>query len=168
MAKVQPDPASPFSSEDPSWFWTTFEFQGNPGLAHAQTFLTYKDALAPAEAMSLLTQAGLDKTAFANYKCNGTQIRFSDPAHKKIILGNTQMENFNFTPTSATNPANWKTWDISCHTCHATASASLKNNVLSFYPFGDQVEWGGGPIPAGKMNGYQPLDFIWSIDFYAR
>jgi len=167
MAKVQATPTSPFSSEQPSWLWTTFEFQGDPGLANAQSFLTYKDALAPADAMKLLTQAGLGQTPFANYKCNGTQLRFADATNKKIKLGNTKMENFNFTPTNASNPANWKTWDISCHTCHATSAANPKNNDL-FFPFDPQIGWGGGPIPAGAMNGYQSLDFIWSIAFYAR
>jgi hypothetical protein len=170
MAKVQATPASPFTSEDPSWFWTTFEFQGNPGLANAQSFLTYKDALPPADAMSLLTQAGLGKTPFANYKCNGTQIRFSDAKNKKIKLGNTTMEDFNFTPTTASNkrPQDWKGWDISCHTCHATSSANPKSSSALFFPFDPQVGWGGGAIPSGQMNGYQALDFIWSIAFYAR
>ena len=167
MAKVKPAPADPFSSEDPSWFWTTFEFKGNPGLANAQGLLTYKDALPPADAMALLTQAGLGQSPFANYKCNGTQIRFSDAKNKKILLGNTQMEPFNFTPTNA-GPAQWKTWNISCHTCHATASANPKTPDF-FFPFSDvQIKGGGGPIPAGQMTGYQPLDFIWSIPFYAR
>jgi hypothetical protein len=167
MAKVKPGPADPFSSEDPSWFWTTFEFKGNPGLANAQGLLTYKDALPPADAMALLTQAGLGQSPFANYKCNGTQIRFSDAKNKKILLGNTQMEPFNFTPTNA-GPAQWKTWNISCHTCHATASANPKTPAF-FFPFSNvQIKGGGGPIPAGQMTGYQPLDFIWSIPFYAR
>jgi hypothetical protein len=26
----------------------------------------------------------------------------------------------------------------------------------------------GGTIPAGQMTGYQAMDFIWSIPFYAR
>ena len=132
MAKVQPGPTDPFSSEEVSWFWTTFEFQGNPGLAHAQSFLTYKDALPSADALGLLTQAGLGKSTFANYKCNGTQIRYSDATNKRIVLGNTQMENFNFTPANAQSPAQWKTWNISCHTCHGTASASLKKTAISF------------------------------------
>jgi len=167
MAKVKPTPAQPFSSEDPSWFWTTFEFKGNPGLANAESLLTYKDALPPNEALNLLTQAGLNQTAFANYKCNGTQIRFSDAAHKKILLGNTTMENFAFSPPN-TAPDKWKTWDISCHTCHGTSSANPKNARL-FFPFGNvQVNEGGGTIPTGQMDGYQSLDFIWSIAIFAR
>jgi hypothetical protein len=168
MAKVQPGPADPFSSEDPSWFWTTFEFKDNPGLANAQSFLTYKDALPPADATNLLTQAGLGQSAFTNYKCNGTQIRFSDATNKKILLGNTKMENFNFTPTNAASPAQWKTWNISCHTCHASASANPKNANNFFFPFDVQVGQGAGKIPAGQMKGYQALDFIWSIPFNAQ
>jgi len=167
MAKVKAAPADPFSSEDPSWFWTTFEFKGNPGLANAESLLTYKDALPSADAMSLLTAAGLSQTAFANYKCNGTQIRFADATNKKILLGNTQMEPFNFTPTNA-GPAQWKTWNISCHTCHATASANPAGKNF-FFPFTTlQIKQGGGTLPAGQMKGYQAMDFIWSIPFNAR
>jgi hypothetical protein len=167
MAKMKPIPAQPFSSEDPSWFWTTFEFKGNPGLANAQSLLTYKDALPPEEAMSLLTQGGLGQTPFANYKCNGTQIRYSDAAHKKILLGNTQMEVFAFAPTNS-GPAKWKTWNVSCHTCHGTAAANPKDSSL-FFPFSTvQINEGGGTIPAGQMTGYQSLDFIWSIQQHAR
>jgi hypothetical protein len=84
------------------------------------------------------------------------------------VLGNTQMENFNFTPATATNAGQWKTWNISCHTCHGTASASLKNSNF-FFPFDMvQIKKGGGTIPAGQMKGYQSLDFIWSIPFYAH
>ena len=168
MAKVQPAPANQFTSEDASWFWTTFEFQGNPGLKNAQSFLTYKDELPPADALNLLTQAGLNTTAFANYKCNGTQIRYSDAKNPKIILGNTQMEPFNFTPTDASSPAQWKTWDISCHTCHGTASADPKKAQL-FLPFTDfQINQGGGVIPPGPIAGYQSVDFVWSIPFNAQ
>ena len=168
MAKMKPAPANQFSSEDASWFWTTFEFKGNPGLAHADSLLTYKDALSPADAMNLLTQAGLGQSAFANYKCNGTQIRYSDSTNKKILLGNTQMETFGFTPDNASGPAQWKTWDVSCHTCHGTASANPKGKTF-FFPFGMvQINEGGGPIPAGQMNGYQSLDFNWSIPEHAH
>ena len=164
MAKVKPAPADQFSSEEASWFWTTFEFKGNPGLANAQSLLTYKDALPPTEAMSLLSQAGLSQSAFTNYKCNGTQIRYSDATNKKILLGNTKMENFAFTPNNPA-PDKWKTWNVSCHTCHGTASASPKGSPF-FFPF--KIEIGGGKIPAGPMTGYQSLDFIWSIPFQAR
>lgn len=168
MAKIKPTPGNPFSSEDPSWFWTTFEFKGNPGLANAQSFLTYKDAMPPADAMNLLTLAGLAQSAFVNYKCNGTQIRFSDATNKNIALGNTQMEPFNFTPANATSPAQWKTWNISCHTCHATAAANPKSSGF-FFPFTElQIKKGGGTLPANQMAGYQAMDFIWSIPFYAR
>ena len=30
MVKIAPDPKNVQSSPDPSWFWTTFEFKGNP------------------------------------------------------------------------------------------------------------------------------------------
>jgi hypothetical protein len=164
MAKVKPAPADQFSSEDPSWFWTTFEFKGNPGLANAQTLLTYKDALPAADAVSLLTQAGLNKSAFTNYKCNGTQIRYSDATNKTILLGNTKMENFAFTPSNPA-PDKWRTWNVSCHTCHGTASATPKGNPF-FFSFNEDI--GGGKIPLGPMAGYQSMDFVWSIPFQTR
>lgn len=165
MAKMQPAPADPFTSEDPSWFWTTFEFQGNPGWANADSLLTYKDALPAADSTKLLTQAGLGNSLFKNYKCNGTQLRFSDAKNPNILLGNTQMEDFAFTPANATSPAQWTAWSISCHTCHATAAANPNQPNNLFYPFnGSPV----GKLPAGQMNGYQSLDFIWSIPFFAR
>ena len=104
-AKVAATPGDPFHSEDPSWFWTTFEFKGNPGLTNAQSFLTYKDALTRPQSLALLAQAGLDNGPFVNYVCNGTQIRYSDSTNPTIKLGNTTMENFSFLPPNASSPA---------------------------------------------------------------
>ncbi len=146
MAKMKPTPAEPFLSEDPSWFWTTFEFKGNPGLANAESLLAYKDALSPAEAMNLLTQAGLSQMPFANYKCNGTQIRFSDATNKKIVLGNTQMEPFGFTPAELDRLSGKHGMS---HAIHAMVPPRpTRTTAVLFFPFERkvQVREGGGPI----------------------
>ena len=163
MAKIAPTPADPFTSENPSWFWTTFEFKGNPGWSHAQTLITYRDALPPGQAQSLLGQAGLGSTAFANYLCNGTQIRFSDDKNPAIVLGNTQMEAGFAIPPGPPITA-WTKWNSSCHSCHATSSGTSAGGM---YPFQND--------PIGKLvginpplTGYRSFDFVWSIDFYAR
>jgi hypothetical protein len=167
-AKVAPTPGDPFHSEDPSWFWTTFEFKGNPGLANAQSFLTYKDALTRSQSLVLLAQAGLEKGPFVNYVCNGTQIRYSDAKNPTIKLGNTTMENFSFTPTNASSPADWKTWSVSCHSCHGTGSATgVGNNggpgnlTINTWFFNNDVI---GPLPPASIpSGAKSFDFVWSI-----
>jgi hypothetical protein len=169
-AKVAPTPADPFHSEDPSWFWTTFEFKGNVGLANAQSLLTVKDVLPRDKSLALLAQAGLDKGPFANYVCNGTQIRFTNAKAKNpdIILGNTTMENFSFTPANAKSPADWKTWKISCHSCHGTGSATgvgqnggPGNLLINTWFFNNDVigKLPKAAIPAGAKS----FDFVWSI-----
>ena len=179
MAKVAPTPADVFYSEEPSWFWTTFEYQENPGLSNAQSFLTYHDALARKESMALLTKAGLDSSAFANYVCNGTQISYSTPTKQPVILGNTTMEAFGFTPPSPkggplTSPAAWKTWQISCHSCHGSGSANGISTATNRQPFvtgnlfinysSFQNDVMVGALPPGIADGgYQSFDFVWSI-----
>jgi hypothetical protein len=168
MMKMAPTPADSFHSEDPSWFWTTFEFNGNPGLANAQALLTYHDALSRDESLGLLTSAGINAGAFANYVCNGTQIRFSDAKNPQIILGNTTMENFSFTPTDAATPADWKTWSVSCHSCHGTASTGPPGNPqgpgrmsANPYFFSHDVT---GALPANIASpNYKSFDFVWSL-----
>ncbi len=167
-AKVAATPGDPFHSEDPSWFWTTFEFKDNPGLANAQSFLTYHDALTRPQSLALLAQAGLEKGPFVNYVCNGTQIRYSDAKNPNIILGNTTMENFSFTPKDATSPADWKTWSVSCHSCHGTGSATGIGNdgapgnlTINTWFFNNNVV---GPLPPASIpNSAKSFDFVWSI-----
>lgn len=163
MSKFTRTPADPFHSEDPSWFWTTFEFKGNPGLANAQSLLTYKDRLSVAQATALLTEAELGKTNFVNYRSNGTQIRYSDKANPKILLGNTEMEAFASVPPNSP-PSQWTAWNTSCHTCHGTTSARKSGSAVQFYPF---------TVPTGKIrdpaiNNFTSMDFIWSIAFQAQ
>ncbi|MFZ7089444.1 hypothetical protein [Primorskyibacter sp. 2E233] len=40
-AKMRALPRDPFDSDEPSWFWTTFEFTNNPGVQHIRkAFMT--------------------------------------------------------------------------------------------------------------------------------
>jgi len=167
MAKFAPSPDKPFSSEDPSWFWTTFEFKGNPGLENAQSLLTYKDALPPADAAKLLTEAGLGSSPFQNYKCNGTQIRYSDNKNPQIRLGNTKMEDFSFEPEGEANPARWTQWNVSCHTCHGETCAKVTDHQLDM-KFFSELNLDIGKIPPSKVDGRTSLDFVWSISRFAR
>jgi hypothetical protein len=161
MAKMAPVPKEPFFSEQSSWFWTTFEFNGNPGLANAQSLVTYRDALATTQRDDLLSQAGLSDTPFVNYRCNGTQIRYSDQQHPEIILGNTTMEDFAGVPKDSP-PAGWSSWNSSCHTCHGTTSGNPETK--EFYPFTVPV----GKITDSNITTFTPLDFVWSIAFHAK
>jgi hypothetical protein len=169
MMKFAATPSDPFGSDDPSWFWTTFEYKNNGGLANAQSFLTYHDALTPAQSAALLAASGLGSTAFANYVCNGTQIQYSDAKNAIIRLGNTTMENFAFTPAGAP-PAQWKSWNISCHTCHGSGSANgVGNNggpgnlMVNPYFFND-IAAVVGPLPKNIADGgYKSFDFVWSL-----
>lgn len=167
MTKFAPAPDKPFSSEDASWFWTTFEFKGNPGLANAQSLLTYKDALPSGDVQDVLKKAGLGSTPFQNYKCNGTQIRYSDAKNAEIRLGNTKMEDFSFVPASAPDPSRWTQWNISCHTCHGETCAKITDHQLDIKYFsGSNLDV--GKIPASDVDGYSSLDFVWSISRFAR
>jgi len=166
MAKMAPSPKNLFRSEKPSWFWTTFEFKGNTGLANAQTLITYKDKLNKAQANALLSKVGLSKTAFVNYVSNGTQIRYSDSKHKKIILGNTTMEGFAGLPDPK-QPGKWTKWDSSCHTCHGLTSGNVNTTPKKFYAF-PSAPFPTGKITDSKIEAYKTLDFVWSIYFHAR
>jgi len=164
MAKMAPLPDDPFHSEQTSWFWTTFEFKGNPGLVHAQSLITYKDELTESQANALLAEAGLANTMFKNYRSNGSQIRYSDQQNPNIILGNTLMEDFAGIPDSS-SPAVWTKWNSSCHTCHGTTSAFATNaDTTKFYPFSVPI----GKIKDSKIDAYTSLDFVWSIAFHAK
>ncbi len=176
MAKMRPTPTDAFTSEAPSWFWTTFEFKGNLGLTHAQGFITYGDD-APSETVKvILEQAKLWKTAFRHYRSNGTQIRFSDTRNEQIILGNTKLEDFAAIPKDdQLDPVKWTNWYSSCHSCHATASFNMATGA--FFKF---VSDPPSTNPIGKLtatafsrdprlfNDARPIDFNWSIAFNAK
>ena len=162
MVKVNPTPSSPFTSDNPSWFWTTFELKSNPGLADAQKFITYPDVLPAKEIQALLTQAGLGNTPFVNYVSDGQQIQFNDANHPTIILGNTQLE-WPFATPADHKPKTWTKWSSSCHTCHAQASGIVANGSATpfqFTPTGPIGPLSGSTLPG---SGYQPYDFVWAL-----
>jgi hypothetical protein len=160
MVKVKPTPANPFTDSSPSWFWTTFELNSNQGLAAAQNFITYHDALPAGAANNLMTQAGLGNTPFTNYVSNGPQIQFSDAKNQTIILGNTQLEWFFATPPSQ-DPTTWTKWSSSCHSCHAQASGKIRGTGMSVFRFTAPV----GPLTGAALPpaGFQPYDFVWAL-----
>ncbi|EPX85992.1 hypothetical protein [Salipiger mucosus] len=178
MVKMQPlpDPAQMFYSEEPSWFWTTFEFNDNPGVGHVREDLTTQRApLSETAIAGILETAGLSGFGFEAYAPNGTQIRFTKggTGETPVILGHTDMEDFAGSPNTA-QPRYWTGFEASCHSCHATAA--YHPGTKAFFPFS---------VPTGALDpgynkadkdgivrylgqGYKPLDFMWPIAFQAR
>lgn len=178
MVKMRPlaDPAAMFYSEEPSWFWTTFEFNDNPGVGHVRdNLITQRAPLSADEIDRLLAAADLADFGLDAYAPNGTQIRFTSDGNGKtpVILGHTDMEDFAGGPNTA-QPRYWTGFEASCHSCHATASYNPKTEA--FFPFS---------VPTGALHpgynladkagvvrylgqGYKPLDFMWPIAFQAR
>jgi hypothetical protein len=160
MVRVKPTPSNPFTDNVPSWFWTTFELKSNQGLAAAQKFITYGDALSADDSRALLKQAGLDSTPFMNYLCNGEQVQFFDAKNATIILGNTQLESGFATPPSQ-DPTTWQQWSSSCHSCHAQASGKINGNGVDSFGFTAPVgALKGSALPG---TGYRSYDFVWAL-----
>ncbi|WP_138468544.1 hypothetical protein [Poseidonocella sp. HB161398] len=171
-----PDPGDTFYSEDPSWFWTTFEFNANPGVAHVrETLITQRAPLPGGQIAEILAAAGLGGEGFDRYAPNGTQIRFTEngTGAVPVVLGHTDMEDFAGGPNTA-QPQYWTGFQASCHACHATAAYNPASG--SFFPFS---------VPVGALHpgynvadkagivqylgqGFKPLDFMWPIAFQAR
>ena len=190
MAKIKVYPNGPRGIDDPSWFWTTFEYYGNPNRKYLIDFVTYQDTLKYAEQKELLTQAGLANTKFAipvdvpvfnsktgdtttvkgnSYLCNGTQFTFTgkDPktnAEVNVVLGNSILEG-DFTvpsPPGTKNP--FRGWNASCHSCHFEAAGNSKTLTGSFHSVTGNVSLGKDSLG----NKLFPIDFEWSIPFFAR
>ncbi|KMW58561.1 hypothetical protein AIOL_003538 [Candidatus Rhodobacter oscarellae] len=179
MAKMRPldDPSDMFYSEDPSWFWTTFEFNANTGTTHVrEAFITQRAPLPPEQIEAILQAGGIAGFGFEEYAPNGTQIRFTvdGQGEQPIILGHTDMEDFAGAPNTA-QPRYWTSFEASCHSCHATASYNPE--TASFFPFsvptgalhpGYNVSNAQGSTHVFLGQGYKPLDFMWPIAFQAR
>ena len=179
MVKMQnlADPANDiFYSENPSWFWTTFEFNNNTGVAHVRdNLITQRAPLSEDQISDILKASGLAGFGFEAYAPNGTQIRFTEDGagETPVILGHTDMEDFAGSPNTA-QPLYWKRFEASCHACHATASYNPETKA--FFPFSVPT---GALEPGYNMadnkgtvfylgQGYKPLDFMWPIAFQAR
>ncbi|QPM91638.1 hypothetical protein [Pseudooceanicola algae] len=175
MVKMQSlsDPSQVFYSEDPSWFWTTFEFNDNPGVAEVRdALITQRAPLSSDEIAAILRAAGLGDAGLQAYAPNGTQIRFTENGEGTVpvILGHTDMEDFAGSPNTA-QPTYWTRFEASCHSCHATAAYNPTS--AEFFPFS---------VPTGALHpgynmadkagvthylgqGYKSLDFMWPIAF---
>lgn len=175
MAKMRPSPADLFYSETPSWFWTTFEFNDNPGVRHVRdSLITERAPLSREDIQGLLAVGGIAGVGFENYAPNGTQIRFTvdGTGTAPIILGHSDMEDFAGAPNTA-QPEYWRTFDASCHTCHATAA--INPDTEEFFPFSVPTgaltpqyygtDSSGSNVYLGE--GFVPLDFMWPIPFHA-
>jgi hypothetical protein len=178
MVKIQPlaDPGDAFYTEAPSWFWTTFEFNNNPGVAHVrEQLITQRAPLPDAQISEILAAGGLTGFGLEAYAPNGTQIRFTENGDGEIpvILGHTDMEDFAGSPNTA-QPKYWTRFEASCHSCHATAAYNPETEA--FFPFSvptGALDPGYNIADAGGIvrylgQGYKPLDFMWPIVFQAR
>ncbi|MEP5607433.1 MAG: hypothetical protein ABJP49_02915, partial [Marinobacter alexandrii] len=178
MVKMQSlaNPEDAFYTEEPSWFWTTFEFNDNFGVAHVRDRLISQRAPLPKDEINaILKVGGLAGFGFDAYAPNGTQIRFTEDGTgaTPVILGHTDMEDFAGSPNTAQSRY-WTEFQASCHACHATASYNPETSA--FFPFSVPT---GALHPGYNMTdkagavrylgqGYKPLDFMWPIAFQAR
>ena len=178
MVKMQslPESNTAYYSEEPSWFWTTFEFNDNPGAAHVrQSLISQRAPLADEQIYAILEAGSLLEYGYDAYAPNGTQIRFTEngDGETPVILGHTDMEDFAGGPNTA-QPQYWTQFQASCHSCHATAAYNPATKA--FFPFS---------VPTGALHrgynktdgeqkvrylgqGYRSLDFMWPIAFQAR
>lgn len=177
MAKMKnlPKGENLFYSERPSWFWTTFEFNRNPGIAHVRnTLITQRAPLNRKEVTMILELGGIRGFGFQAYAPNGTQIRYTagGGGSTPVILGHTDMEDFAGTPNTA-QPRYWNSFQASCHTCHA--SAAINPKTKEYFPFSvptgaltPQYNAANPNSPTKYLGlGYVPLDFMWPIAFKA-
>ncbi len=173
MAKMRPAPDDLFYTADPSWFWTTFEFNNNIGVQHVRdNFITQRAPLDMDQISEILAMGGIEGIGFEAYAPNGTQIRYTVNGDREtaVILGHTNMEDFAGVPEENPSlPANkWTGFNASCHTCHATAA--INPDTGEYFPFSVPV---GGLTPqyttGGHVlgEGFVPLDFMWPIPFHA-
>ena len=165
------NPSDAFYTEDPSWFWSTFEFNDNPGVQHVRkTLISQRAPLSNKRIASMLKTAGITDSRFQAFAPNGTQIRFTEngTGTTPVILGHTDMEDFAGSPNTA-QPAYWTRFEASCHSYHATAA--YNPDTAMFFPFS---------VPTGALDpgynasgsylgqGFRPLDFLWPIAFQAK
>ena len=193
MVKMQslPKDENLFYTEEPSWFWTTFEFNDNPGIDHVrEKLITQRKPLSLKEIKKILSEAGIEGFGFEAYAPNGTQIRFTEKGKgtKPVILGHTNMEDFAGSPNTA-QPSYWTSFNASCHTCHATAA--INPETETFFPFTvptgaltpqyygtateEKPSKGAGSKSTESVtvnlylgDGFVPLDFMWPISFHAK
>lgn len=151
------------SKEVPDWIWATFEHASNPCyskyLQAQDRFGLTADGKVSPQLIALFEMYGLDVGVYSNYRLDGAQVNFTDPAGRPIILGNSVTE-FSFQTTA------------SCMTCHARATADQTGaGHLSVFNQHGQSDH-GTPDPSWYFSSfdplkrsYLPLDFLWSVAF---
>jgi hypothetical protein len=135
------------SKDLPNWFWCTFEHVDNPGRgdyvgihdsfgaepAHTAShtdklFQTYPAERQTPPLLSLLEKNGFTDAwgaEWKHYRLKGSQINFTDPTGRPLLLGNSVTE-AGFVPTA------------SCITCHARAAVTARG-TNTFPRFGEQT-----------------------------
>jgi hypothetical protein len=134
----------------PQWLWTTFQNVFDPHHTKAVNKLPISPAVAKANQKyrGALQKMG---SIFANYQLIGTQSQFVNGAGKPVLLANSQIE-------SAFQQAS------SCATCHSTASYSVSNGYFNLVKQQNGgITYYTGKQPTDAMQGYNPLDFVWSL-----
>jgi mono/diheme cytochrome c family protein len=134
----------------PQWFWVTFQ-----NVYDAQNTQSGNELpIAPdVQQLNQKYRGALQGmgSIFANYQLMGTQWQFVDSAGKPLLLANSQIESA-FQRSS------------SCATCHSTASYSVQNGYFNQVKEQDGgITYYTGEPPTDKMQGYNPLDFVWSL-----
>ncbi|MBX2849491.1 MAG: hypothetical protein KTR16_14310 [Acidiferrobacterales bacterium] len=187
MAKLAKTPTDPYTSNRPSWFWATFEYNNNPGLTNVRSMLTEPDAL-PKDLTKVLQKiaASVGVSSMANYSLSGTQVSFVTDQGGISILGSSKLEDFAGGNINAfpdyKKPEDWTAFDASCHACHSTAAFNPKTNKFfseSYIKddFNHAFPLVRGPLPnsileilKGKNTtpdsyNFKHLDFMWPITF---
>ena len=130
MVKMKPLPKDEnlFYTEEPSWFWTTFEFSDNPGVGHVrEKLITQRAPLSGEDIESILEKGGIAGFGFEAYTPNGTQIRYTvdGKGDKPVILGHTDMEDFAGSPNTA-QPRYWTSFNSSFYHSYKMNSQKWK------------------------------------------
>ena len=187
MAKLQPTPENPFTSLDPSWFWTTFEYVNNPGLDNLHSMISEPDALPPSVVEWFQNAASKTGNEYLkNYTLSGTQVSFLTDSGGISVLGSSKLEDFagggiNTFPNYKA-PEQWTVFNASCHACHSTAAFNPETQtffVESRQSFNNAFPLVIGELPPSILDilkgaaesddyenyDYKHLDFLWPITF---
>ena len=151
------------NKSQPDWVWTTFENEHNPDFTVTNSEPPaperYELPISPAveaENQKRRSELRQEGSIFAEYRLNGVQWQFVDADDKPILLASSQIESA-FQHSS------------SCITCHGTASYSVSEGYFSFVEESDGgLTYYTGNPPEKKLEGYNSLDFVWSLKRASR
>lgn len=180
MVKLQPTPEDLLNSEAVSWFWTTFEYAANPGLANIRKLNNTRDTTPPGLIGAVQAHFGLSGTPLENYSPNGVQVSFTRD-ESAVILGHSMLEDFAGGTVHMLNkaaaesdvrvePEDFTFFASSCHSCHAVASVNPENANQEGFAFPMPLVI--GPVAQAVQDdlaqAYRQVDFMWPIPFQAR